>query len=615
MSKMQTANIYWHTDQSGHHVPISEDFDDVYFSKAGGFDETRYVFLGGNRLSDRFKTLTTHQTFVIIETGFGTGLNFLATCLLWSKLAPPTARLHFVSTEKFPLTPSDLKTALSVWQDDDTYAFINGLIDNYPLALAGCHRLHFGNITLDLWLGDAKDSFHQMAGQIADAWFLDGFAPTKNSELWLPEIFDHIHRLSKPNATLATFTSAGFVKRELLRIGMTVQKIKGFGRKREMLTAFFDKTDNRTTSPKTAIIIGAGVSGLLSAYALARRGIDVIITDKTAPLAGASGNPRALLAPKLTTLENASEHLPTVSFLYAERLYRQFNEKSDTQIFNQTGAIDFLLPTQKPYDKLASLVNSYPDELIYIYDDRDSPDFRQHTISTCVPTAGLVNPKHLAKHILSHPNIHFHQHHATAIIEYRDTVMVQSNDDVLTADMVVICAGFESHLLHNKLFNPRKIRGQISYTDEITHPDLNITIKYDGYCASFDHRLLMGASFVRNCTDTAVNDSEHDFNLQKFAQALPSLAKTLNLTPKDLHGRASIRAQTPDYHPIVGHIHDSQRIFSLYGMGSKGFSFAPLCAEILAGLIFDEPLPISRSLLNKLSPKRQRLQTPLDQNQ
>ncbi|STZ63681.1 tRNA 5-methylaminomethyl-2-thiouridine biosynthesis bifunctional protein MnmC [Moraxella lacunata] len=630
---IQTADITWQTDSLGNITPSSEQFDDIYFSKAGGFDETNHVFLQGNDLPHRFANLGEHEHFVIMETGFGTGLNFLATCLLWQQTAPPSARLYFVSTEKYPLSHADLTTALSAWQDEQTTPFIKDLLDNYPLALTGCHRLHFGNITLDLWLGDALDSFCKISDGLADAWFLDGFAPAKNSELWSDEIFGQIKRLSRPNATLATFTSSGAVRRALTAIDMSVQKIKGFGRKREMITATFDGNATPKPTPKSAIIIGAGVSGLFTAHALARRGVAVSVIDKTAPLAGASGNPKALFAPKLTQLSDAPNHLPTVSFLYAERIYKAFNQSSNDEIFSQTGAIDFLLPTQKSHEKLAHLANSYPDELIGIFNENfnsDNADFNHQIINTHTPKAGLIDTHKLADFILSNPLIHFKQFHAKHITKDNDTWTAKDDNRELSADIVVICAGFESYLLNDELFNPRKIRGQVSWLD-IRHisdelkAKIATPIKYDGYCATFDKgdtpTFLMGASFVRNDTDTSVRDDEHEFNLAKLRQSLPSLADELNINTKDLHGRASIRAQTPDYHPLVGEIGGqvggemgNQGLYTVYGMGSKGFSFAPICGEILAGLIFDEPLPVSHILLDKLNPNRPRLQTPIDQN-
>lgn len=618
---IQTAHVTWQTDNLGKITPISEQFDDIYFSKAGGFDESNHVFLESNDLPERFANLHDNEHFVIMETGFGTGLNFLATCLLWQKVVTSSARLYFVSTEKYPLSHADLTTALLAWQNEKTNPFITTLLDDYPLALSGCHRLHFGNICLDLWLGDAHDSFasmHTKTGQ-ADAWFLDGFAPSKNHELWSDEIFNQIKRLSKSDATLATFTSSGAVRRALTAIGMSVNKIKGFGHKREMITAKFDRTVAIKPTPKTAIIVGTGVSGLFTAHALASRGVSVTLTDKIAPLSGASGNPKALFAPKLTQLSDAPNHLPTVSFLYAERIYQTFNQLAKDEIFTQTGAMDFLLPTQKSHDKLAHLANSYPDELISIVND----DFNKQIINTHTPKAGLIDTHKLADFILSNTLIHFEHFHANNVIKEHDKWMLKNANDQLSADIVIICAGFESHLLNDELFNPRKIRGQVSWLDIDQHCDelkakLATPIKYDGYCATFDKddtfTFLMGASFVRNDTNTSVRDDEHEFNLNKFRQSLPNLANELNVNLADLHGRASIRAQTPDYHPLVGQVGRHDGLYTVYGMGSKGFSFAPLCGEILAGLIFDEPLPISYVLLNKLTPNRPRLQTPIDQN-
>ncbi|WP_066801545.1 FAD-dependent 5-carboxymethylaminomethyl-2-thiouridine(34) oxidoreductase MnmC [Moraxella oblonga] len=626
---MISANITWQTDEQGNITPVSTAFDDVYFSKTGGLAETEYVFLQGNDLPCRFANLQESQSFTIIETGFGTGLNFLATCLLWQKTAPPSARLYFISTEKYPLTKPDLMTALSVWQNDDIFAFAQTLISNYPLMLLGCHRLHFSNIVLDLWFGDAYQSFVQMNAK-ADAWFLDGFSPTKNSELWSEGIFNQIKHLSKPNATLATFTSSGAVRRALQGIGMNVQKIKGFGRKREMITAHFTGDFAPTPTPKTATVIGAGVSGLFTAHALASRGVAVTLVDKTAPLAGASGNPKALFAPKLTQISEVAHHLSTISFLYSERIYRTLNTLADDEIFSQTGVVDFMLPTQKSHEKLANLVKDYPNELIHIINDdfnSDNDDFNQQIINTFIAKAGLIDTQKLAKFILSHPLIHFKTFHVTGIHQNDNQVIINNDDEQLSSDIAVICAGFESYLLNNALFNPRKIRGQISWlhiNDKLAQlKSLETPIKYDGYCATFtkndDNVFLMGASFVRNDTDTSVRADEHQFNLDKLNQSLPNIAKQLNIHTNDLQGRASIRAQTPDYHPLVGNImgqidKQNSQVYTIYGMGSKGFCFAPLCADVLASQILDEPIPISQTLLDKLKPNRPRLQKPIDQN-
>lgn len=793
---IQHAAITWRQDDQGNTVPVSKQFDDIYFSQTSGLDESRYVFIRHNHLDSRFehhlkthcphnhptnsdnqanrhnhrvKDTTTPTAFVIAETGFGTGLNFLATAKLWCDIAQryPNSRagLHFISTEKYPLSPDDLSTALTAWQHQNPTldGLINELLASYPLALQGGHRRYFAShlsvpIRLDLWLGDACDSltaiYHtaytlntptypisqtnnnpapkpnktnnksdgsnhinsnhinsndindlddtnnhqtddlgdissnshlmdnvvnsnlnnntlnndnlkstnqaepntinhrqqttanqptQLPAPFIDAWFLDGFAPKKNTTLWSDKLFDCINALSAPNATLATFTAAGDVRRKLLGIGATVQKVKGFGRKRQMLSAKFDTPKPplpHKNPPSTAIVIGAGVSGLMTAYSLAIRGIKVCILDKTAPLAGASGNLRALLCPKLPHHDTADRHLPTLAFLYSQACYRQFNRLSSTPIFEPTGVIDFLQPTKKSPKQCLAHIDSYPDTLITRHSD--------NPVSGYVPMAGLINPKALADWVLSHHNIRFCQATITAISQddgqcyvngnrihnnisnnhnsnktashfyhsnrknNSDTDSLHSADSLQhSADVVVICAGFESHHLHPNAFVCRHIRGQVSYVSDPsicqqfdTH--YPYPVKYDGYACRFGQTILFGASFIRNSTCQQPSDDEHLSNLTKLKTALPHAPA---IDPKTLKARVGIRAQTPDYHPITGQL--DRRIYINTAMGSKGFSFAPLCGELVSGLIMQEILPIDQAVMAQLCPHRPRLKTPL----
>lgn len=623
MHKIQSAKINWQNDQHGCCVPVSCEFDDVYFSQAGGLAESEYVFLQGNHLPDRFCQVAAFQTFVIAETGFGTGLNFLATCKLWATTAKPNARLHFISTEKFPLTKSDLKKALSFCKDSDIQPWIDALLKNYPLLIHGCHRLHISEqITLDLWLGDATDSLQSIIGtqnhstSKVDAWFLDGFAPSKNSEMWSQSLFECIAKLSHHATTLATFTAAGFVRRLLIHIGFDVKKIKGFGHKREMLTATFNQGEQPVHQRKHIAIIGAGISGVMSAFALSRRGHNVTLIDTHQPMSQASGNPRALFAPKLTLFCNASSHLPTVSFLYTFRQYHQLNQKALSknlnQIFEQTGVVDFLLPTQKNAQKRREQIAPYPNSLIKPLDDKQIlSDGYQTDFAAFSSMAGLVNPANLRQLVLQSPSIDFQQRQVQKIIDNEDGVTLFCEQQEIKAQLAIICSGYQSDLLDDDLFVCRKIRGQLSWASvnqSCRHP-----IKYDGYCANFiddsRHYLLFGASFVRNCTQTDIRDTEHQFNLNKLRVALPSVADALPSITQ-MHGKAGIRAQTPDYHPLLGQI-NNKNIYTLYGMGSKGFSFAPFCAEVLADLIDGTILPIGNEMLAKLSPNRPRLQTAL----
>jgi len=224
----EPASLDWQDGQ-----PLSRRFGDVYFSRASGLDEARHVFLEQNDLPARFTALAGLDSFVVGETGFGTGLNFLAAWQCFCQNAPTCGQLHFLSVEKYPLTPGDLVKALALWPELTRYS--QALLQQYGHLTAGAHRFVFdaGRVTLTLLVGDVLDCFPQWEAQV-DAWFLDGFAPSKNPEMWQPELFRQMARLSAPNATFATFTSAGAVRRGLTDAGFHVEKVPGHGHKREM---------------------------------------------------------------------------------------------------------------------------------------------------------------------------------------------------------------------------------------------------------------------------------------------------------------------------------------------------------------------------------------------
>lgn len=218
--------------------PYSTQFDDIYFSTDNGLAETEYVFIAGNQLEKRFEILQVNQTFTIIETGFGTGLNFLSACEKWLSHAPANAQLNFISTEKYPLSLDELTTALQAWPN---LAHMTApLLNCYATLLQTKQTVVLLNerVLLTLHIGDAANSL-QNEQQLADAWFLDGFAPSKNPDMWSEALFNQMARLSHADTTFATFTSAGVVRRGLMQVGFNVQKIAGYGKKREMLIGAF----------------------------------------------------------------------------------------------------------------------------------------------------------------------------------------------------------------------------------------------------------------------------------------------------------------------------------------------------------------------------------------
>ncbi|MEZ7501921.1 FAD-dependent 5-carboxymethylaminomethyl-2-thiouridine(34) oxidoreductase MnmC [Psychrobacter sp. Arc29] len=672
------AKVEWQMDDTGNMVPVSGEFGDVYFSHADGLAETRHVFLEHNQLPDRLARLAPKQCFTIAELGFGTGLNLLATWQLWRQLRDThpqlaDARLHFITTEKFPIPLADLTHILALWgqRAPELVTLIELLLAAYPPLIAGCHRLDFSydNLTVDIWLGDAAQSLSKLAIDHSqqstpqphiDAWFLDGFAPSCNSTLWADSIFAQMQRLSRTYTTAATYSCAGIVKRGLKEHGFDIKKVKGFGRKREMLTAIMTDTDhidvtndNKNCDNKShnakhitidstfnhIVIIGAGVSGLLTAWSLANRGITVTLLDKSAPLAGASGNPRALLAPKMTPVHHVDEHLHTIGYLYSSRLYRDLNQKTiklnTAPVLELTGALDLLIKANIGTEQIAD----YPDEMAtnLSYEQAQTiSGLKEQYLSEnlYLPQSGLVNPQALKTIILTHPLICFQQLNVSKIDETEQQVCIEgSNQNQETvsifADNVVICAAFESHQLDKRIFDCRKIRGQLSWfrpsLEQLTNLP-KIPLKYSGYCALFNAQagddelntvtagepyLLLGASFIRNDTGTDIRPEEHQISRDKLVAAIPEMESIVPADTSLWQGRAGIRTQTPDYHPIVGQLTNSQRIWTMSAMGAKGYALAPICAEALAGMMLGSFAPLSDAMLARLSPNRTRLQTPL----
>lgn len=656
------AKIDWQTDDTGNMVPVSGEFGDVYFSHADGLAESRHVFLTHNQLPERLAKLAPNQCFTIAELGFGTGLNLLATWQLWRQLRNTypqlaSSRLHFITTEIHPIPLADLRHILTLWgqRAPELTECIEPLLTTYPTLIAGCHRLNFfaDNLTLDMWFGDATESLTKLLSEksteptpYVDAWFLDGFAPSCNSTLWAENIFAQIQRLSRPNTTAATYSSAGVVKRALKTHGFEINKVKGFGRKREMLTAvmtdatFSDGSEyDGDHLPTHSIVIGAGVSGLLTAWSLANRGTQVTLLDKSAPLAGASGNPRALLAPKMTPIHHVDEHLHTIGYLYSSRLYRQLNDMAEQAktppVLELTGALDLLIKANIGTEQIID----YPNEMATTLSSEQalkSSGLKEQDISKnlYLPQSGLVNPQALKQIVLMHPLIRFQQLEVDSINETENQVCIAGycqdrSELAITANNVVICAAFESHQLDNRIFDCRKIRGQLSWFTP-THEQLahlpKIPLKYSGYCTRFTPQMddgqlnpvvtsqpqfLLGASFIRNDTDTSIRLEEHQISRDKLISAIPELSAIIPADISSWQGRAGVRTQTPDYHPIVGRLADSNRMWVMSAMGAKGYALAPICAEALTDIMMGTFAPLSAAMLARLSPSRTRLQTPL----
>ena len=614
-SKLQTAELDWEIVDDIE-IPISKQFGDVYFSKDNGLLETRHVFLNGNDLTERLSQLHDYQYFCVGETGFGTGLNILTLWQLWQQVRLDNhSHLHVVSVEKFPLNKADLIRALNVWTELKPLA--EKLIQQYPLPIAGCHRLSFPEerFSIDLWLGDAQDIFPTIPKtQTVNAWFLDGFAPSCNPDMWQANVLDHMVRLSDFGTTFASFSVAGIIKRGLKQHGIQISRPRGFGHKREMLKAIWldtSQTETQSQDSETTIaappksetskqrkiaIIGAGIAGLSSAWAFAQRGHQVTIYEQNEPLSGASGNPLALLNPKLCPIEQAHEHLMTLSWQHALNFYPQFKAFRPIQV--QQIAL-------KNADELSGLVEQYPENVLTAnttlecFPETEFPSLTLHQ-------AGAVSPHQLRDEILQHANIRIEKVKISRLESTDSQVTLWQDQQIIaiTDHAIVCCAKQSAELIENyPVLKP--IRGQVSWVENSQRPlALDQAYSYGGYCMQLDTaQLILGASFYPNRDDAEVLTEDHVHNYElihnvfpKYAQGLPSV--------DTWQGRASVRAQSLDYLPLVGKIQNFGQIYTFAGLGSKGFLFAPLCSEILAALILGELCPVPQSLLDKLNPQR-----------
>ena len=648
MSEVSHAQLDW--DDQGQ--PLSRSFDDVYFSRTSGLGETRHVFLDSNDLPRRFAALQAGEQLCIGETGFGTGLNFLCAWQLFEQQAAADTRLHFVSVEKYPLQRADLRRALALWPELGVQA--DQLLEQYVAIHPGFQRLVFagGRVLLTLLIGDVLDRLPELDARI-DAWFLDGFSPAKNPQMWSHGLFAQLARLSAPNASLATFTSAGFVRRGLGEAGFAVQRIKGYGHKREMLAGHFAGQAAAEGKPwfrrpgykplqRTALVIGAGLAGCASAASLAARGWQVTLLERHAGLAAeASGNPQGVLYLKLSAHGTALSQLILGGFGYTRRLLPQLPEASDWQACGVL-QLGFDAAEQARQAKLAA---AFADDLLQAVDQPQAQALAGVALASgglFFPEAGWVNPPALCQLLASHPNIRLlPQRQVLELRKTGDGWQALQGEQLLASAAVVVLAGAAevSQFPCTAHLPLKRIRGQISYLPATAASQaLQTVVCAEGYVAPARHGMhTLGASFDFKRDDLDLCASEHQGNLQLLDSISTDLAGQLQraeLDPATLQGRAAFRCTTPDYLPLIGPLADHQAFLQRYAAlgknarkeldadcpwldglylncahGSRGLVTAPLAAELLAAWLDDEPLPLPRSVAEACHPGRFSLRT------
>ncbi len=646
---IKPANIQWSDG-----IPFSKEYDDYYFSKLSGIDETRYVFLKNSQLPQRWQTLQ-DKHFSICETGFGTGLNFLCTWDLWLQKSQPEEQLHFVSVEKSPIRKDDLEKILSQWPELSHLS--EHLLTQYPPMVPGWHTLHFqpdpqrGTITLQLFFGDIEDWLPEIQGPI-DAWFLDGFAPVKNPNMWSSNLFLHIKRLTRAQGTVATFTATSEIKRGLTAAGLTVIKTKGFGKKREMGYAiqtlnngpqephyinnkpwFENPTLKNTCNNKTALIIGGGISGCSTAHALAKRGWKVQLIEQHPKLASeASGNTQGVLYAKLSTQLSPHSQFYLAGYLYSLNLLKA---QLDRQHWDDCGVLQLALNDKEHQRQNSFIKNNELSDIIVAVNQQQASEIAGVNIKypgLFFKGGAWAYPKHWCKKLVAHKNIEIIYNSKIQKLEQDTSATWQAiseNGQHFNAHVAVVCCAQQSLSFPMLDFLPLKeIPGQVTSV-EINQITLNTILCGKNYVTpTLNGQLNFGASYRIKSENKDVTQADHITNLKNLKDAFPSVAE--QLTGKEaISGRTSGRCTTQDYTPIAGPICDpdvfnsdfselqkskkwrfynpAQFLTGLYvnlGHGSRGLISAPLCAELVAAQINHEPLPMPMSIAHIVNPNR-----------
>jgi tRNA 5-methylaminomethyl-2-thiouridine biosynthesis bifunctional protein len=557
-------------------VPRSEEFDDVYFNSEDGPGETAYVFFDGNNLPAAWQGA---ERFVIGETGFGTGLNFLLAWQLFDRTAPKGAMLDYVSVEKYPLSVEQIKDGLSQFSERLS-PYLEKFLSKYPLRVPGFHRIVFdGRVSLTLIFDDAGEALSEMEGQV-DAWFLDGFTPSRNPDMWTDKIFTEIGRLSHKGTTLSTFTSAGFVKRGLRAVGFEMKKRQGFGFKWSMLTGVFDGAEKQPSHGcKTVSIVGAGLAGCAAAYVLPQYGFAVSVYDPNGVASGASGNSAGILNPRLSAFRTAESDYHTAAFAMAAREFQHF----DAVDYDRCGSLHLVTDEEKKYRRANENWGWNFAHMQYL-SAKEASDIAGVPINhdaLYLPDAGKINPARLCASYIKD----------MALEKIESDVTVFAHGAAIPSDPSFAWLPLQT------------VRGQITTVKSTPQSEsIKTNLCYGGYISpAHNGEHVLGSTFQKWLDDIAPRDEDDASNIEKLQAILPCTAF------ETTGHRAALRCAAQDRFPVIGPVPDSDNAYLTTAYGSHGITGSLLGAHILADYLRGGPFCVGKSTLKALAPARFKL--------
>ena len=618
-----TEPVDWRADG----VPRSERFDDIYHTETGALAQSRHVFLGGCGLPGAWADL---PQWLILETGFGLGLNFLTAWHAWRADAHRARLLHFVSIEAHPVGSADLVRAAAAYPE--LAGMAEALAAQWHGLLPGFHRLVFdgGKVTLTLCVGGVQPMLRAQRFE-ADSIFLDGFSPRRNPDMWSVDTLKQVARFARQGTGIATWTIARAVRDALAQCGFTVGKRIGLPPKRDCLAGVFaptwtvrrrDPLPVRVEAPGHCAVIGAGLAGAAVAASLARRGWRVTVLDAAdGPAAGASGLPVGLLAPHVSADDALLSRLTRAgirsTWIELERLLPFGIDWRATGVLERRSDGDTRVPSGWSDD---GPNESWP---------ANAKRLQRSSLPFDVPAlwharAAWVRPRRLVQAWLNHPDITVkYQARVERLVQHGTFWrFVDANGDALVeADRVVIAAGIDS-----RTFAPalplQPVRGQVAWGHAPNDPNAgadaeaelpDVPINGDGHLIArvpttdadaTGSLWLAGATFDRDSVDLAPHASDTASNRERLARLHPGAAALLDVLAANTW--VGIRCASSDRRPLVGSLDEAAwpGVWVSTAMGSRGLTFAALCAELLAAHWHGEPLALPATLAKALDTRR-----------
>jgi tRNA 5-methylaminomethyl-2-thiouridine biosynthesis bifunctional protein len=571
--------------------PNDLDHNDGFYSRSGGLAETETVFLSGCGLPERWQG---RPAFTIGELGFGTGLNILATIRLWLDTRHHDGWLHLVTFEAHPMEQADAARALSAWPELAPLA--ERLLARWPVQAYGVQRLTFEGwrVTLTVHVGSAAEMLPRAILQ-ADAWFLDGFAPSRNPQMWSPALLDDVYRCAAPGCVVATYSAARSVRDGLESAGFTVNRLPGHGHKKHRLQAVKPARHegHAEANPQSAIVVGGGVAGAVAAFTLRQRGLSVTVIDPD-PCGRykASNNPAALVMPRLDRGDTATARFHKAAFLLAADRLGQLPATCFQRI-----DVTERPRAERDAPRMADLIADPPLPPRML-----SGDQRGHLVHRA---GGVVFPHALRNYLLAGLPVIDTAIGSVALEAGGWACRNPHGDAIGVADVCVLACGPQIGALLPGFDLPLEGRaGQISLSDPV-HPldQAELPVAGGAYALQFETWLLYGATFdpwpMEGAPPTTTREG-HSRNLEGLRKLSPALAGSID--PHSTWGRTSVRVAMPDRMPLAGQL--APGLMALGALGSRGFSTAWLCAEVIASLLLSEPCPVDEGTLAALAPMR-----------